>query len=118
MRLTEAELRNFAGAPPPHGKRLGSDNGRPAWVDLPPPSLADIAGNERVWRDAQMNATEWLITRHRDEQDMQKPSTLSDELFAELLAYRQNLRDWPTAAAFPDSSQRPVVPSWLPEIVL
>ena len=62
-----------------------------------------------------MNATEWLITRHRDEQDMQVLTTLTAEQFAELLVYRQALRDLPQSEVFPDTAQRPVAPPWIAE---
>ncbi|WP_439125648.1 MAG: phage tail assembly chaperone [Pseudomonas rhizophila] len=75
----------------------------------------DLAVSERGWRDAEVSVTEWLVTRHRDEQDMQLATTLPAEQFAELLSYRQALRDWPAAEAFPDSAQRPVAPRWLAE---
>lgn len=74
-----------------------------------------IIAAERVWRDEQVDATEWLVTRHRDEQYMQLPTTLTAEQFAELLAYRQALRDWPQTEVFPDPTQRPVAPPWLAE---
>lgn len=38
--LTEEEAITYWKQSPPDGKRLGEINGRPAWVDLPPLSLA------------------------------------------------------------------------------
>ncbi|WP_065759693.1 phage tail assembly chaperone [Pseudomonas defluvii] len=70
---------------------------------------------ERYWRDGQVTATEWLVTRHRDEQDMQLATTLTPERFSELLVYRQGLRDWPQSSLFPDVEQRPAAPSWIAE---
>lgn len=68
---------------------------------------------ERAWRDAELNATQWPVARHRDELDAGTATTLSADQFAELLAYRQALRDWPAAKAFPDSTARPAAPTWL-----
>lgn len=68
---------------------------------------------ERAWRDSELNATQWPVARHRDELDAGTATTLSADQFAELLAYRQALRDWPAAKAFPDSDARPVAPAWL-----
>jgi len=68
---------------------------------------------ERQWRDVELAARQWLRERHRDEQDLGRPTTLSNERFAELLDYLQKLRDWPQAEAFPDSAQRPTPPSWI-----
>ncbi|WP_445571406.1 phage tail assembly chaperone [Pseudomonas sp. E102] len=71
-----------------------------------------LAASERAWRDEKMHASEWLVTRHRDEQDLQQETTLTDAQFSELLIYRQSLRDWPQSPSFPDSQHRPVVLSW------
>ena len=38
--------------------------------------------------------TDWLVTRHRDQQDLKVPTALTDEQYIGLLAYRQRLRDW------------------------
>lgn len=71
-----------------------------------------LAASERAWRDAEMHASEWLVTRHRDEQDLKQETTLTDAQFSELLIYRQALRDWPQSPSFPDSQYRPVVLPW------
>jgi hypothetical protein len=57
----------------------------------------------------------WLRERHRDEQDLQRSTTLSDERFAELLTYLQSLRDWPQSEQFPEIEHRPVAPPWIVE---
>lgn len=80
---------------------------------LPPPSAEVLSASERAWRDEAVASTEWLVNRHRDEQDMQLATTLTAEQFAELLVYRQALRDWPQSQAFPDAEQRPVAPAFL-----
>jgi len=73
----------------------------------------DPAGFEREWRNQVVASTEWLVTRHRDEQDIGRDATLTAEQFAELLLYRQALRDWPQSPDFPDSEHRPVAPAWI-----
>ncbi|MBC3494257.1 phage tail protein [Pseudomonas taiwanensis] len=82
---------------------------------LPALSVEALRANERDWRDMQMESTEWLVSRHRDEQAMQLETTLTAEQFTEMLTYRQELRDWPSAAEFPDDQARPVPPAWLLE---
>lgn len=72
---------------------------------------------ERSWRDTELNATQWPVARHRDELDAGTATTLSADQFVELLAYRQALRDWPAAAAFPESTSRPVAPTWLAAVL-
>lgn len=71
------------------------------------------AASERLWRDAQVSSVEWLRNRHRDEVEQGIQTTLSAAQYEELLAYIQALRDWPTAAGFPDAANRPVVPAWV-----
>lgn len=92
---------------------VADDSGRPAAMDRPPETVEQQAARERAWRDAEVDSTEWLASRHRDEQDMQLPTTLTAEQFAELLVYRQALRDWPQSEPFPDTAQRPVAPPWI-----
>lgn len=78
----------------------------------------DMAALERAWRDSVINPTEWLVGRHRDEQDMELTTTLQAEQFAELLRYRQALRDWPQSELFPGIEHRPVPPAWLDDMTL
>ncbi|QKS81974.1 phage tail assembly chaperone [Pseudomonas bijieensis] len=95
---------------------------RPGWVlidgefvalsESPPSERADA---ERVWRNTELLSTEWLITRHRDEQDLAQDTTLTMEQFSELLGYRKALRDWPQSERFPDSQYRPLAPPWIAE---
>ncbi|MCU0089442.1 phage tail assembly chaperone [Pseudomonas koreensis] len=68
---------------------------------------------ERTWRQSALSATEWLVTRHRDEQELGRGTTLKAQHYLELLEYRQALRDWPGAGAFPSSVSRPSAPQWL-----
>lgn len=75
----------------------------------------DQAAIDRAWRDSAVGATEWLVTRHRDEREMELNTTLLPAQFAELLGYRQRLRDWPQSAYFPNLEHRPSEPSWLVE---
>lgn len=67
----------------------------------------------RTWRDLQLQSSEWLVMRHRDELAMDATNTLSSAQYSELLSYRQALRDWPSSTNFPDRSARPEPPLWL-----
>ncbi|WHS62258.1 phage tail assembly chaperone [Pseudomonas sp. G2-4] len=97
---------------------------RPDWTVVdgnfsPPPAgdASEQVNAERVWRNLELQATEWLVTRHRDEQDLALVPTLATEQFAELLTYRQSLREWPQTDTFPNIESRPVAPSWIAEQV-
>lgn len=95
--------------------RPGTD-GQPEIFEPTPPTDEALQARERSWRTTELARYEWVATRHRDELDLTVPTTLSAEQFAELLGYRQTLRDWPAAGAFPDPEQRPVPPAWLGSI--
>lgn len=104
------------------GERSGrviawGDDGVPYLIDPPPPTAEEMALIERRWRDKQLLATDGVVTRHRDERDIGTPTTLSSEQFSALLEYRQSLRNWPQADAFPISVEgRPPVPAWLAQL--
>lgn len=109
---TTAELRSLLLEGEASGKRID-------W-ETSPPSLQHVEAvitpeAERAWRDAALVKPCAVRDRHRDEQELFRPSTLTPERFVELLGYIQKLRDWPQSAAFPDTAQRPVAPVWLTE---
>ncbi|MCO7505441.1 MULTISPECIES: phage tail assembly chaperone [Pseudomonas] len=84
-------------------------------LEAPVAAAIDLSAIERSWRDRSVNETEWLVTRHRDERELKLNTTLTSVQFAELLVYRQSLRDWPQSTDFPKSEHRPPELSWLAE---
>ncbi|CAI8892250.1 Phage tail protein [Pseudomonas sp. IT-347P] len=66
----------------------------------------------RTWRQSSLSATEWWVTRHRDEQALGRGTTLKAAQYLELLEYRQALRDWPDSSQFPSVVSRPTAPEW------
>ncbi len=68
----------------------------------------------RALRNVAISETSWLVDRHRDEQDaaIATITTLTTEQYADLLAYRQQLRDLPSAPGWPYINMPPP-PSWL-----
>ena len=96
------------------GMRLVADgDGKPTAIQRLAPTAAELADNERLWRNGEISSTEWLVARHRDEIDMAKVPTIAIERFVDLLDYRQLLRDWPSSVGFPKVSKRPQAPDWL-----
>jgi hypothetical protein len=77
----------------------------------------DAQSLERDWRNVQIESIKWLRERHRDEADMAANTTLSGTQFSELLAYLQELRDWPQALGFPEIDKRPKAPGWISQQV-
>jgi hypothetical protein len=94
-------------------KMSARPDGYPVLIDPPPPSSADVAAVERAWRDAQLAATDGVVSRHRDEQEEVIATTLTAEQYAELQVYRRQLRNWPEGAEFPLADHRPMAPPWL-----
>ena len=74
---------------------------------------ADRTPVELSRRNGELVASDWLVSRHRDEKDFGQSTTLSQDQFSELLAYRQALRDWPQSPDFPVIEQRPAAPPWI-----
>lgn len=74
---------------------------------------AESSTSARAWRQASLAATEWLVTRHRDEQALGRGTHLQAAQYLQLLEYRQALRDWPGSPGFPAMDSRPAVPQWL-----
>lgn len=113
LEVTAEDWQAFGQTAPPPGMRRGSnDQGRPAWI-TPEVTPEDAQQQERAWRDRQLSATDSLVTRHRDELEADRPTTLSTEQYKQLQIYRLDLREWPEAASFPDADNRPKAPDWL-----
>jgi hypothetical protein len=101
-------------SPLPGKVRAHDEKGLPFLVDAPEP-IQDLEAQERVWRDNELSGVLWLRERHRDQLEIEQPTTLTAEQFNELLAYLQALRDWPQSPYFPDRESRPTAPAWIAE---
>ena len=77
------------------------------WVLDTTAQLEAIKATERVWRNAQIAATDYLVF---------PDYPISSAQRAELYTYRQQLRDWPAAGPFPGSSDRPSAPNWIADL--
>lgn len=88
-------------------------DGAPMTKEPDPPTPEQLAATERAWRGSQLNATDALVQRHRDELEDGTSTTLSAEQYQELQVYRHSLREWPEAEGFPSTDLRPVAPAWL-----
>ncbi|MBA6065927.1 phage tail protein [Pseudomonas mosselii] len=86
-----------------------ASDGKPALSVPPPLPTAELAARERRWRGSQLLRTDAAVTRHRDEVELGRVTTLTASQYTELLGYRAALRDWPTDDLFPDSGKRPAL---------
>lgn len=89
------------------------EDGRPKTIPAPGPTLEEQKARERAIRDRVLLLTDPLISRHRDEVEAERPTTLTAEQYKQLQGYRQDLRDWPESADFPLQEKRPGAPAWL-----
>lgn len=112
--ISEALYLAVIGNPPPGKIRAHDDQGLPYLLDAPV-FEPDRAEEERDWRDAELSSVMWLRERHRDQLEIEAPTTLTSEQFKALLMYMQTLRDWPQSADFPDVQHRPAAPPWIAE---
>ncbi|WP_336332317.1 phage tail assembly chaperone [Pseudomonas putida] len=115
VEISDERYNAVIGNPEPGKVRSHDAQGLPILIDPPALTIEEVAAQERSWRDGELAARQWIRDRHRDEQDLGRPTTLSDEQFLELLVYLQALRDWPATGSFPDSGQRPTAPAWVAE---
>jgi len=99
---------------PSQGRVIVPDHkGRPVIADAPGLDFEQQCAVERAWRDDVLLKACAVRDRHRDEQELSRLTTLTQERFVELLGYIQKLRDWPQSTGFPSAAQRPVAPAWL-----
>lgn len=75
----------------------------------PAPNPEQLAIQIRSERDAKLQASTWLVERHREELEV-GTTTLTAEQYAELLAYRQALRDITEQETFPNLVNWPTLP--------
>jgi hypothetical protein len=95
-------------------KKMSSrPDGQPVLIDPPALDAEAQAAVERAWRDAQLALTDPLVSRHRDEIEEGGATSLTADQYAELQAYRRQLRDWPQGDQFPLAEHRPPAPTWL-----
>lgn len=87
--------------------------GEPMTKEPDPPTSAQLAATERAWRGSQLDATDALVQRHRDQIEDGAPTTLSAAQYQEVQGYRRALRDWPETQGFPSAELRPTAPTWL-----
>lgn len=84
-----------------------------AWVLDDAAKATRASQAERAWRNNELDSVKWLRERHRDERENEQDTTLSAVQFSELMAYIQQLRDWPQSDQFPEANHRPAPPEWI-----
>lgn len=100
---------------PKHLKPISEQRAKTLIEELNKPLPISMTVKEREWRDAELTAVMWLRERHRDQLEIESPTSLAADQFKELLVYMQALRDWPQSPDFPDIQRRPAAPKWIAE---
>ncbi|SEQ31972.1 hypothetical protein SAMN03159354_01376 [Pseudomonas sp. NFPP19] len=112
--MSEALYQSVIGNPAIGKVRAHDEHGVPYLVDAPL-LVTDLSMRERAWRDTELSSVKWLRERHRDQLEIEAPTSIDGKQFKELLVYMQSLRDWPQSPDFPQTENRPVAPSWIAE---
>ncbi|MFA9207744.1 MAG: tail fiber assembly protein [Yersinia sp. (in: enterobacteria)] len=84
--LTVEETETYKGVNPPDGKMLGAIDGRPAWVDLPPPTHEELVARANA-KKSQLKAIADSEIEWR--QDAVDDGNASDKEIAALAAWRK-----------------------------
>ena len=113
VEVTDKEWNTYGAGQIPEGQQRGADaQGRPVWVAIVRTS-EENESTERAWRDRQLLISDPLVTRHRDEAEAGRPTSLQADQYQELQGFRMDLRNWPQSENFPSANSRPHEPHWL-----
>ncbi|KAF2393154.1 hypothetical protein [Pseudomonas frederiksbergensis] len=67
----------------------------------------------RLWIDTQLKSSENIVSQYRDARDLGTTLPITPAQFAELLAWRQAVREWPQVAGYPSDETQPSAPGWI-----
>lgn len=81
-------------------------------IRRPQPTPEQKAQSLRLERDQLLLSTDWLVNRHREQQDAGTGTTLTEDQFQELLRWRSALRRLPSTEGFPHI-ELPIAPAFV-----
>ncbi|CNJ31085.1 phage tail protein [Yersinia mollaretii] len=111
IELSDSENLIYWKQSPPAGQVLGVVNGRPAWVDIPPPeplTADELNATARQYRDNFIVATDPMMVSDYSIDDI----PLTEAQRTELTTARAIYRVWPTVENWP-LIELPELPQWL-----
>lgn len=108
--LTEDELALFVGVSAPVGKILGSSAGRPVWVDVPPPSEAELIAMAETRRDERLRVAAIRIAPLQDAVDLDDATDAEVGLLKAWKQYRIAVNRIDQQAGFPFDITWPTEP--------
>lgn len=109
--LTEDELVLFVGVSAPVGKILGSSAGRPVWVDVPPPSEAELIAMAETRRDELLRVAAIRIAPLQDAVDLDDATDAEVGLLKAWKQYRIKLNRLPDQSGYPSAIDWPAPPA-------
>ena len=72
----------------------------------PPPTPEEQFQEMKQQRNRMLANSDWTVIRHKDQQELELPTTLSDEVYKATLQWRQQLRDMPETLSASKTSTR------------
>ncbi|WP_248908344.1 tail fiber assembly protein [Escherichia coli] len=83
----------FCGAAP-SGKKLGSVDGKPAWVDIPPPTMEELISTAENERQRLLASADAVMLDWRTELMLGEISDTNRAKLSEWLAYKNEVKSW------------------------
>lgn len=108
--LDEDEAETYQGKNPPQGKALGAVNGRPAWVDLPPPeplTAEELTLAAGVKRDELLRLAAIRIAPLQDAVDLDDATEEESALLKDWKRYRVALNRIQDQQGYPEDISWP-----------
>lgn len=81
-----------------------------AWVDDDQQRNADTTTNVRAMRDERLRLALDVIDRHRNQKEINRPTTITDAEYVVILGYVEDLRNLPEQSGFPLEIVWPLTP--------
>lgn len=109
--LEESVTAQFWKQTPPDGKQLGSTNGTPAWVDLPPVSVEQLRASALARRDTLLATAALRIAPLQDAADLGDATDADTANLKLWKQYRVAVNRVPDQATFPRTISWPTPPA-------
>ncbi|MFJ7792900.1 tail fiber assembly protein [Pseudomonas sp. NPDC096950] len=114
IKLTEEEQSLYWKQSAPFNKVLGLINGRPAWVDLPPPTTEEVIARVEAQRDGLLREATLRIDPLQDAVDVEDATAQDIAILKKWKQYRVALNRIQDQSGYPDAITWPVEPGGTP----
>lgn len=90
--VTEEETAEYWMTIPPDGKKLGAVDGKPAWVDIPPPTREELIATAENERQRLLTRADAMMLDWRTELMLGEISDTNRAKLSEWLAYKNEVK--------------------------